>query len=755
MKFDVVYYDTVSAPFSRRLVSSRPSGGSELNHVKIVHGLADAGYSVLVLNNLERGEVDGGVVYDNYRAVEHDIVRCQTLVISRFSDPWFATDDSLVRGIRCDRIIMAANDQFQEFQRSKYIQGSSLVVHNDWHAANFPAEWPKTIIPAIVPQAIYDLPRVPKNRNKFVYASAVCKGLRTTLREWQGLKRAYEELKDAQLYVTTPGHDVLSKETIESYGAHYLGELAPDAVVETLRDAAGLFFVNTLPETFCVIAAIAEALGCRCHVWTQAGGAVAETVRTNRYVSSGQKTFRGEFLQAYRFDRYSNTEVLSHDFSPSKVIPMWEEVLGLTRREMSTTGLSGPEEPSADAPSGSHVAYHTWMALNTDWNDNAAGLFEKAEHCRKAFMPERALTAYLDASRCQFSDNLPGKIRFKALLEAARLQMQLALPEAAETYNQAVLAGSQAESLDVLIELARFHRSRSEWRLAAACAEHALDRDQLNPVSWQALDELSVASYHLGLFSDQRDLCWRLLDLPTLPVSERPRIELNLQFALDALKAKEAIVSEMDAIVCVPSQIHIDTTSSSFTSNFIHIHENAIDGDLCEDLRTLFEAALVCGATHRMDATWRRCTICPLPPPGMAASQKLYERFAEAIRPRVEEYKKLSVNLGAVNLIEPPSIILYEPGETPEHFAEHADDWNDESATRQISVIAYLNDVEQGGETIFPKLGVTVPPKAGRLLLFPSAFTHMHKAMAPVSNDKFCVVTWMHFPGGKYPTIAF
>lgn len=762
MKFDVVYYDTVSAPFSRRLVHSRPSGGSELNHVKIVHGLSDLGYSVLVLNNLEHGEVDGGVVYDNYRNSD---VECKTLLVSRFSDP--------PESIRADRVVMAANDQFQEFQRAKYIPGSTLVVHNDWHAANFPVEWPKAIIPAIVPQELYDLHRMPKDPNKFVYASAVCKGLRATLVEWKSLKEAHPELKDAQLYVTTPGHDVLSQDTIESYGARYLGELAPNEVVETLRDAAGLFFVNTLPETFCVIAAIAEALGCRCHVWTKAGGAIAETVRTNQYVSCSQIAFRADFLEAYQ----RNFTIRPQDFSPSKVMPLWESVLGLNSDdddEYDESVNEGPTlmPPKEGSPFGEVLAFHKQAALQIfQYQESPHAIFMFAEHCRKAHMPERALTAYL---RCAALADMA--LRFKAYLEAARLQVQLALPEAEETYRLAAAEGSAEEDRDVWIELARYHRSRFEWSEAAQAAERALIISR--PAMWRAVDELAVACHYLGRHHEQMSLCERLLASEQLPDSERPRIQQTLQFALDALKTQELPSIEMTgcaerepavSVVTTPgdrfapiSLIPSDLLSVRYkhdliseTYDFIRIHENAIDPDLCEDLRTLFEAALVCGATHRMDENWRRCTICPLPPPGMAASQKLYERFAEAIRPHVEAYKKLSITLGSVNRIEPPSIILYEPGEKNEHFAEHADDWNDESSTRQISLIAYLNDVEEGGETIFPKLGVTVPPKAGRLLLFPSAFTHVHKAMAPISGDKFCVVSWLHFPGGKYATISF
>ena len=37
---------------------------------------------------------------------------------------------------------------------------------------------------------------------------------------------------------------------------------------------------------------------------------------------------------------------------------------------------------------------------------------------------------------------------------------------------------------------------------------------------------------------------------------------------------------------------------------------------------------------------------------------------------------------------------------------------------RMITVIAYLNDVEEGGETGFPELGINIPPNKGDAVVF-------------------------------------
>jgi hypothetical protein len=75
-------------------------------------------------------------------------------------------------------------------------------------------------------------------------------------------------------------------------------------------------------------------------------------------------------------------------------------------------------------------------------------------------------------------------------------------------------------------------------------------------------------------------------------------------------------------------------------------------------------------------------------------------------------------------------------------YKSHAD--SGPGYPRIISAILYLNDVRQGGETYFNRFDVTVKPKAGNLLLFPSEFIFTHEGRPPISNEKFVVVTWFH-----------
>jgi hypothetical protein len=66
--------------------------------------------------------------------------------------------------------------------------------------------------------------------------------------------------------------------------------------------------------------------------------------------------------------------------------------------------------------------------------------------------------------------------------------------------------------------------------------------------------------------------------------------------------------------------------------------------------------------------------------------------------------------------------------------------------TRMLSIIYYLNDIDNGGETSFKienKI-VNIKPKKGKLIIFPSNYPYIHKGNIPISNDKYILVTFLN-----------
>ena len=70
---------------------------------------------------------------------------------------------------------------------------------------------------------------------------------------------------------------------------------------------------------------------------------------------------------------------------------------------------------------------------------------------------------------------------------------------------------------------------------------------------------------------------------------------------------------------------------------------------------------------------------------------------------------------------------------------------------RHKTALMYLNDVEEGGETDFPNVGMTVKPKAGRAVIFNNIdqeapgvplFESLHHAKPVVSGEKWACNWW-------------
>lgn len=81
---------------------------------------------------------------------------------------------------------------------------------------------------------------------------------------------------------------------------------------------------------------------------------------------------------------------------------------------------------------------------------------------------------------------------------------------------------------------------------------------------------------------------------------------------------------------------------------------------------------------------------------------------------------------------------------------------------RILSVLLYLSDVEEGGETVFTELGITIKPRKGRAVFFPDALSSnleqvdsrtVHKAKPVLKGQKYAVNTWIHLYDFKKPNL--
>ena len=78
-------------------------------------------------------------------------------------------------------------------------------------------------------------------------------------------------------------------------------------------------------------------------------------------------------------------------------------------------------------------------------------------------------------------------------------------------------------------------------------------------------------------------------------------------------------------------------------------------------------------------------------------------------------------------------------------FATHVDCADLASSKRFLIFYWYLNDVDEGGETLFDNLNYEVKPKAGRLVMFPPYWMYPHTGRRPISNSKYLLSSQLNY----------
>ena len=77
-----------------------------------------------------------------------------------------------------------------------------------------------------------------------------------------------------------------------------------------------------------------------------------------------------------------------------------------------------------------------------------------------------------------------------------------------------------------------------------------------------------------------------------------------------------------------------------------------------------------------------------------------------------------------------------QPGD---HYIWH----HDQTTTRLVTFIWYLNDVKDGGYTEFID-GTRIKPEAGKLIIFPATWDFLHRGVSPKTETKYLCTGWVH-----------
>jgi len=292
IKYDIIFYDDVTTPFTSRTWKKKAVGASILEASLLLTELAKD-KKVLAFSRTDKSKVQDRILWKNHNHCYN--YECNTLIVFRYSS---------LPPIKYKRLIVWAHDApplaHKHLFEALNKDNATLVTVSNWQKSLF-EKYVRNIetIKLWLPEWVYNY-KIEKDSNKYIYASANVKGLDSTIKLWSELKKD-SRLIGATLYVCTPGYDKVDKQKLQEAGIVFLGSLSTlEDVVKEIASSIGMFYVNDFPETFGVSPYLAEVLGCRTHILCTKGyGALKEAVNSDLLTDDKDK-FKRDFLEAHQ-----------------------------------------------------------------------------------------------------------------------------------------------------------------------------------------------------------------------------------------------------------------------------------------------------------------------------------------------------------------------------------------------------------------------------------------------------------------------
>ena len=177
--------------------------------------------------------------------------------------------------------------------------------------------------------------------------------------------------------------------------------------------------------------------------------------------------------------------------------------------------------------------------------------------------------------------------------------------------------------------------------------------------------------------------------------------------------------------------------------NYVQYYDNVLTKKLCEELIDKFENSSSEYETHsnntmsftqinlNQNKTWHQYI------------QPLATIFSSCIAQYKDEFNIVDGMFPSKYGFEEFRLKRYLPNDIDE-FRNHVDVNNYANARRFLVFFLYLDDNEKG-HTTFSQSNISVQPKAGRMLMFPPMWTHLHAGTKPVDKPKYIIGSYLHY----------
>jgi len=227
-----------------------------------------------------------------------------------------------------------------------------------------------------------------------------------------------------------------------------------------------------------------------------------------------------------------------------------------------------------EGPKWRTVRKDVWIIYHTGEGAKSHGLTQEQKFMRDAKLLEEELARNPGHGRSQFylaqsyrdaghTERAYGEYKkrvgmvgwveetFVAQLEAARLAIELDMPEETVVRDYLDAFELRPSRVEPLHDLARYFRMKEQYGKAYVFARTGVELERPNDslyvvqdvYDWRMLDELGVAAYWVGDYAAAREACktilWRVEHGASVPAEDIERIQQNLAFSLEKLAEKE------------------------------------------------------------------------------------------------------------------------------------------------------------------------------------------------------------------------
>ena len=121
-----------------------------------------------------------------------------------------------------------------------------------------------------------------------------------------------------------------------------------------------------------------------------------------------------------------------------------------------------------------------------------------------------------------------------------------------------------------------------------------------------------------------------------------------------------------------------------------------------------------------------------------------WEEYHKELNGFIDQYfktYKFDVYGGKFVMRHLPQIQYYKPGEG--YYSWHIDASQLSACDRAMVFITYLNDVTDGGGTMFYHQEYTTKAEKGKTIIFPAGYTHLHKGEISETQEKYILTGWL------------